>query len=553
MQNKKKIFFFSLFLPFIFINTVFLISPLKVQKNVASKKEFSVKNAASSGTFEWEWMSGNNTINNIGVYFTKGEPNVAFYPGSREGSASWTDVDGNLWLLGGYGNSLYEGIGYLNDLWRYNISSGMWTWMSGNASIDDNGVYGTKGVPSASNYPGSKYLSASWIDLDGNLWLFGGRGNDESGSFGRLNELWRYNISSRMWTWISGNKTINENGVYGMKGVSEAANYPGSRFETVSWFDLDGNLWLFGGRGHDESGSYGRLNDLWRYNISSGMWTWVSGNKTIDENGVYGTKGLPDAANYPGGREVTGSYTSVDGILWLFGGNGYPESGGIGYLNDLWRYNISSGMWTWISGNETSGIIYGKYGTKGVPDAANYPGSRWISSRWTELDGDLWLFGGYGYAESGGIDYLNDLWRYEISSGMWTWISGNKTTNEYGVYGTKGVPDAVNYPGSRWDSVLWTDMDGNLWVFGGWGYAKSGSEGTLNDLWRFDFEFDSVPVKLPVLVGDDDDDDEEADMLVMIVVIIVVISAIGGVALVVVLIKKGIIGTSKLKRNLKNN
>ena len=121
------------------------------------------------------------------------------------------------------------------------------------------------------------------------------------------------------------------------------------------------------------------------------------------------------------------------------------------------------------------------------------------------------------------------------------------------MYGTKGVPDAVNYPGSRWDSVLWTDMDGNLWVFGGWGYAKSGSEGTLNDLWRFDFEFDSVPVKLPVLVGDDDDDDEEADMLVMIVVIIVVISAIGGVALVVVLIKKGIIGTSKLKRNLKNN
>ena len=33
-----------------------------------------------------------------------------------------------------------------------------------------------------------------------------------------------------------------------------------------------------------------------------GEWTWVSGAKTDDQSGTYGTKGVPDAANVPGAR-----------------------------------------------------------------------------------------------------------------------------------------------------------------------------------------------------------------------------------------------------------
>ena len=63
--------------------------------------------------------------------------------------------------------------GYLNDLWKYSPSTNQWTWVSGNntASL---GVYGTQGVSSSFNFPGSRGGSVIWIDSNGTLWLFGG-------------------------------------------------------------------------------------------------------------------------------------------------------------------------------------------------------------------------------------------------------------------------------------------------------------------------------------------------------------------------------------------
>ncbi len=68
----------------------------------------------------------------------------------------------------------------------------------------------------------------------------------------------------------------------------------------------------------------------------------------------------------------------------------------------------------------------------------------------------------------------------------WTWMSGTSTVNQYGVYGTPGVPDAANVPGARYRSISWTGAAGDLWLFGGLGYATSGSIDNLNDLWRYD-------------------------------------------------------------------
>ena len=48
-------------------------------------------------------------------------------------------------------------------------------------------------------------------------------------------------------------------------------------------------------------------------------------------------------------------------------------------------------------------------------------------------------------------------------------MSGSNTINQVGIYGTKGVPDAANVPGARYDSISWTDSDGNFWLFGGYG------------------------------------------------------------------------------------
>ena len=70
---------------------------------------------------------------------------------------------------------------------------------------------------------------------------------------GHLNDLWRYDPETNQWTWVSGSNTRNQVGVYGTKGVPDAANVPGARSDSISWTDSTGNLWLFGGDGYDST------------------------------------------------------------------------------------------------------------------------------------------------------------------------------------------------------------------------------------------------------------------------------------------------------------
>ena len=315
----------------------------------------------------------------------------------------------NFLLFGGIGrDSTVTTEGMLNDLWCYNTTSGEWTWVSGSDSIDQAGIYGTKGTPAASNVPGARYESNSWEGADGDFWLFGGSGRDSAGTMeGRLNDLWRYNITSGEWTWVSGSDTVNQAGTYGTKGTPAAANIPGARRESISWVDSGGDFWLFGGYT-----IYGRLNDLWRYNTSSGEWTWISGSDIANQEGTYGIKGTPAASNIPGARYGSTSWADVDGDFWLFGGSGFDKTGEMGYLNDLWHYNTTTKEWTWVSGSDTHSQA-GIYGTKGTSTAANIPGSRWGSISWVGADGDFWLFGGVRKDSFGEWEFLNDLWHFD--------------------------------------------------------------------------------------------------------------------------------------------
>lgn len=284
-------------------------------------------------TNQWTWVKGDKTIDKVGVYGTKGVEHTNNKPGGRYGSRTWTDINGNLWLFGGYG---YDGssTGMLNDLWKYNPATNKWTWVNGDNAIEQPGVYGTKGVPGTSNKPGARYVSTSWTDNSGNLWLFGGFGYDETLS-GNLNDMWRYNPATNEWTWINGDKTINQVSVYGTQGIPNTTNKPGARYVSSSWTDINGNLWLFGGYGYDAINS-GYLNDLWKYAPSTNAWTWVKGDNTVDQPGVYGTQGLPDTSNKSGARTASVSWTDGNGNLWLFGGYGFDGSAS-GVLNDLWK------------------------------------------------------------------------------------------------------------------------------------------------------------------------------------------------------------------------
>ena len=146
-------------------------------------------------------------------------------------------------------------------------------------------------------------------------------------------------VSCPPWTWAGGSIFAGANGVYNTQGEPGASNVPGARSGAVGWSDASGNLWLFGGQGEDSVGNNAQpLNDLWQYNRSQNQWTWMSGSDLIDAGGVYGTQGSPAATNQPGARSGAVAWTDLSGNVWLFGGFGLAgtDSGSDGYLNDLW-------------------------------------------------------------------------------------------------------------------------------------------------------------------------------------------------------------------------
>jgi N-acetylneuraminic acid mutarotase len=359
---------------------------------------------------QWTWEAGLDTVNGSGVSGTLGATAASNLPGSRYDSSSWTDSTGNLWLFGGYGYDAAGSAGYLNDLWRYSPSTGQWVWLGGSNGDNASGIYGTLGTAAAGNMPGARYSASSWIDSAGNLWLFGGVGDDSTGAAGNLNDLWQYTPTTGLWTWVSGGNTANAAGVYGTEGTATAGNLPGARQGASSWIDSAGNLWLFGGYGYGSTTGTGYLNDLWQYSPGTGLWTWISGGNADNASGVYGTEGTTTAGSVPGSRQAASAWADASGNMWLFGGAGYDANGAVGVLNDLWRFAPSSGQWTWVSGS-SSDNAGGAYGTQGAVSVSTVPGARQAASSWIDSSGHLWLFGGAGFGSTGN-GYLNDLWQF---------------------------------------------------------------------------------------------------------------------------------------------
>ena len=344
-----------------------------------------------------------------------------------------------------------------------------WTWMGGNGPAN----YGTLGKPAPGNLPPVRQYAANWTDASGNLWVFGGNagslGNNLIGPCGAtpltyfdFHDLWKY--SGGQWTWVAGSQstTSTQPGVYGTQGTPSSANFPGARHGAVTWTDVSGNFWVFGGIGIDSAGKQGDLSDLWEY--SNGEWAWIAGSNLVGQSGSYGTQGTPAASNIPGARYAAVGWTDDAGDFWLFGGNTTEV------FNDLWKY--SDGQWTWVAGSNAANQK-GVYGILGVPAASNSPGGRFSAAGWTDTSGNLWLFGGNGLDALDSPGSLNDLWRF--SAGQWTWIGGSELKGNAGSYGVLGVPSPANLPPARYGASAWTQTDGSFRLFGG----------EFNDLWEY--------------------------------------------------------------------
>jgi N-acetylneuraminic acid mutarotase len=354
------------------------------------------------------------------------------------------------------------------------LNSNEWTWIGGANVINQPGTYGTLGTAAPSNVPGGRWSPASWTDMSGNFWLFGGLGPVTPQADQFLNDLWKY--SAGEWTWMGGSNVANQIGSYGTLGVAAPSNIPGARAQSVSWTDGSGNFWLLGGIGLASDGESHLLNDLWKY--SAGEWTWMGGSNLGDQPGTYGTQGTAAPDNVPGARSFATSWIDVSGDFWLFGGSGFDSAGNQDYLNDLWKY--SAGEWTWVSGSNLVDEL-GTYGVQGTAAPGNVPGARIEAVSWIDASGNLWLFGG-SPGPDGHFELFNDLWTY--GAGEWTWVSGANTIDQTGTYGSQGTASADNVPGARVAAATWVDASGGLWLFGGDGYDSVGSLGQMNDVWK---------------------------------------------------------------------
>ena len=439
-------------------------------------------NLLYSQSGQWTWMKGDSVPESPGSYAYHGYQSSSNNPRARQRTLGFTDASGDFWIFGGglFDPSTPLFYEYMGDLWKFSPNNNQWIWIKGDNNYPNFlGNYGVKGISSPSNDPPSRESSQGWTDSSGNFWLFGGDIPYITFSTGtwetyKGNDFWKYNISTKKWTWMNGGSLSNNDkkGTYGVKGVPSASNYPGPRIQATTWTDKSGNLWMFGGLGYDKNfGSIGNLNDLWQFNPLTNMWTWVSGDNTKSSLGNYGVRGVTSATNVPQSRNSGQGWTDSSGNLWLFAGQ---------VLNDLWTFNVSTKKWTWMHGDSTflpSNVL----GIKGVSSPLNTPGSfptlDYSSNLfiWKDKNDLVWLWG-----ESKGLTPHSQsflMWKYDRFNNQWTWVNGDTTRSitQY-YYGTQGVAIPGNYPRSNgaWNTD-WMDTDGNFWMMAG----------ALNAMWKY--------------------------------------------------------------------
>ncbi|GAB4092885.1 kelch repeat-containing protein [Flaviaesturariibacter terrae] len=430
----------------------------------------------------WTWVNGDGNFSPTPSHYgTRGVASAPNKPPHRANACTWTDKQGNLWMFGGS-----EGLShaFYNDLWKYSPASNTWTWMHGDTLADRPGNYGVKGVPHPLNKPAARSNAGCWIDSAGNLWLYGGYYVYSNNDFGILADLWKYDIGANEWIWVAGSSDRFALPVYGVQGVPSSANSPGAAERSACWTGRDGRFYLYGGFQVTTYNSGGWNSLLWSYDPATGMWTWVTGQKSppgpvVPVPPVSLADGQFSDSNTPGG--IINAATCVDssGRLWLYGGQ--PSTGN--FSNELWCFDPKINQWAMMRGNLAVTLPVrpawpNVYGQRNVPDAANIPGARGGALLWTAGDDTIWMFGGEGFSDGPSpwdLSVRNDLWKFSIASKTWTWVKGDSTLRSLGRYGVKGVADTLNNPPARAYVARWTDQAGTFWLWGNSGY--------YTDLW----------------------------------------------------------------------
>lgn len=430
---------------------------------------FSINEAYTQNGI-WTWMRGSNLVNSIGNYGIQGVASPSNEPPALYGPATWTDLNGNFWILGGQSfTNTWE-----TALWKYDVASNTWIWIKGPANTTTAGVYGVQGVPSPANYPGSRgYGCLCWTDQNGDLWLLGGSGADITGNVSDLNDLWRYTIATNEWTWMNGSSSVNAQASFGTFQVPTPTNSPPPRSESiVAWKDNQGDLWMYGGSLYD---------DVWRYTIATNTWTWMAGGNVQGAIPNYGIQQIASLTNTPGTRSVYANWLDQQGNLWLYGG--YTNSSQL--AGDIWKFDMTTYLWTWMAGTSQQPDTNFTFIQQCTPGGNPYSVFE-NRAFWKDDCGRFWNYGGAGYAVSSNL-----LWVFDPTTLQFTWVGGSGGSFNPANFGVQGVPAITNSPPSVVGATAFQTSNGDFWMFGGYDQL-----GPSNALWKYQPD-PNCPVGIP--------------------------------------------------------
>ena len=232
------------------------------------------------------------------------------------------------------------------------------------------------------------------------LYLFGIVGNQT------FNSLFRYDLGTEKWEKLETNVKIearrgHKAAVYGKSMYIFFGCLGIKKFPEIWKLDLETLAWqLVMDKIEYVYGSSSQMDDNW---ISFGLGKTAEGYQNSIKLFFFDTEiyeNYIDSADFPISRKNHVSW-AYNNSIYTFGGISNTGK----YLNDLWRYDISTNMWYRI---ETTGLI---------PEPRELPGYYFINGS------ALMIFGGRS-----STTIFSDLLMYEPKSSKWTLLSDSSSS-----------------------------------------------------------------------------------------------------------------------------
>ena len=316
-----------------------------------------------------------------------------------------------------------------------------WKW----TQLEPQGDHTTTRVPLARD-PWNGILT-----YDNSLYLFGGAyprygtptGPGDLTRLGVTNDLWKYDLTSHVWTPIELDNGENQ--------FDSDSSRPCARV-LPCWANVDNRFYLFGGLTVRGSGWKTQLlNDLWRYCPGKRKWNLLESDNRQELDQPTQVTGKRPTQLAAMGVTVIGTK------IYLFSGWG-GNADRVVLSPQLWCYDTRTLQWNLIGTGQN-----------------NQP---WPSKRYcpavTSWQGKLYLWGGRD-TQDRSPQFYNDLWQFDPETDRWKQLADNQPggTNEH-----------ASAPLARY-AMGEAKIGGHWYLFGGFGNEK-GNSPQLNDLWQMD-------------------------------------------------------------------